>query len=132
MDIVTVSKIINARKSKKCTTLRVFTCESLNLRKIVYNFLNLRNYLYQAELYLVLDQSEFQIPGLLIVRYPQISGSAPKICQYFTIRQQGWSSTMPRRRPKYDDKSGTLGPILVTWNRSKKRIILCRCQFLYS
>ena len=49
-----------------------------------------------------------QIPGCPITRHVQILRRTTKICQYFTMKQQGWSSSMPEGSPKYEDESGTL------------------------
>ena len=50
----------------------------------------------------------FPITGRSITREAQILGRTTKICQYFTIKQQGLSSSMPGRCPKYEDECGTL------------------------
>ena len=49
-----------------------------------------------------------QISGRPIARDAQVWGRTTKICQYFTIKHQGWSSSMPEGHPKYEDESGTL------------------------
>ena len=49
-----------------------------------------------------------QIPACPIAQDTQNLGRRTKICHYFTMKQQGWWSSKPEGRLKYEDQSGTL------------------------